>query len=164
MGLSLGVLAHHLSKSSSLGSYHLLPEHRTNATVRCTPSAVARRETKGAAETQPLLLGLPPFFLQACPVFFASLHLGAITYILLLLLIDFFFLLFLYRTKMDAKKPSKGRLKSFPILKSKKKPNLTFGKVRVLEFHLGKKMVSLQRLGSPEPIFLTTLFHAFFAE
>lgn len=53
-----------------------------------------------------------------------------------------FFLLSLYRTKMDAKKPNKGSFKSFPTLKSKKKPNLTFVKVRILEFHLGKRVVS----------------------
>lgn len=43
------------------------------------------------------------------------------------------------RTAMDAKKPRKCSLTSFPILKARKKQNLTAVKVRILELPLGRR-------------------------
>ena len=53
---------------------------------------------------------------------------------------------------MDAKKPRKGSLTSFPILKATKKQNLTSVKVRTLAFHLGEERFCCEVLGTQDPV------------
>lgn len=48
---------------------------------------------------------------------------------------------------MDAKEPKKCNLTSFPILKGRKKQNLTSVKVSILEFHLGRRGITLKTRG-----------------
>lgn len=103
-----------------------------------------RRETEGAAETQPRLLDLPLFLLHTCPVLFPSPDMGAINYNSLLVTI--YFLPSCCRTRMDAKKPGICSLTSFPNLKVSKQENLTSGKVRILEFYLGRRSIHMKIL------------------
>lgn len=141
-----------LAHLPSLAPVSLCPEHlKTNAKMPPLPtSSATRRETKGAAETQPLLLDLTLFFLQAC---LCSSHPWAWGPLLIFCsCCQFIFYSFFCRTKMDAKKPRKCSLTSFPNLKTRKKENLAFVKVRILVFNRGKRMASSWRLGDPGPI------------
>lgn len=49
---------------------------------------------------------------------------------------------------MDAKKPRKCSLTSFPVLKARKKQNVNPVKVKILEFHLGNRGI-LMKTGGP---------------
>ena len=48
---------------------------------------------------------------------------------------------------MDAKKPRNSSLTSFPNLKARKKQNLNPGKVKILDFHLGKRGIIMKTWG-----------------
>lgn len=141
-----------LAHLSSLAPVSLCPEHlKTNAKMPPLPtSSATRKETKGAAEAQALLLDLTLFFLQACLCSSLPWALGSL--LIFCFYCQFIFYSLFCRTKMDAKKPRKCSLTSFPNLKTRKKENLGFVKVRILEFNWGKRMASSWRLGDPGPI------------
>lgn len=141
-----------LAHLSSLAPVSLCPEHlKTNAKMPPLPtSSATRKKTKGAAEAQALLLDLTLFFLQACLCSSLPWALGSL--LIFCFYCQFIFYSLFCRTKMDAKKPRKCSLTSFPNLKTRKKENLGFVKVRILEFNWGKRMASSWRLGDPGPI------------
>lgn len=141
------LLATLLAHLSSLAAVSLCSEH-PKSHAKMPPlltSSVTRRETKGVTETQSLFQPATYFCLQACPVFFPPWVLGPLR--TLCSYCQFSFYPSSCRTTMDAKKPRKCSLTSFPVLKTRKKQDVNPVKVKILEFHLGSRGIIMKTWG-----------------